>query len=126
MKTISKRLQTLERLLAPRVENEEHWGSLASVRDEIVCHAERLSESYGAAIRAELDALGPAGLWRETVRSFLADHGFVQSGAESLAETMARALNIGTDELRLRIAQGQIGAALTERFREPSVATDND
>jgi len=99
---------------------------LAGVRDEIVRHARRLSESYGAAIRVELDTLGPAGLWRETVRSFLADHGFVQSGAESLAETMARALNIGTDELRLRIAQGQIGAALTERFREPSAATDND
>jgi hypothetical protein len=92
-------------------------GSLAGVRDEIVRHAGRLNEPYGAAIRAELDTLGPAGLWRETVRSLLADHGFVQSGAESLAETTARALNIGTEELRIRIAQGQIGTLL-EKFGE--------
>jgi ParB-like chromosome segregation protein Spo0J len=66
-----------------------------------------------------------AGLWCETVRSFLADHGFVQTREESFAETMARSLNIGTDELRVRIAQGQVGCALLQRFEERGIATDN-
>jgi hypothetical protein len=63
-----------------------------------------------------LDALGPHGLWLEVVRGYLKDHGFVQTKDESLAETMARALAIGTDELRLCIAHGRIGSALLERF----------
>jgi len=118
MKTISKRLQTLERLLAPRVEKEDHWGNMAGVRGEILHLAEQSGESHAFEIRMELDALGPVGLWCQTVRSLLAGHGFVQTGEESFAETMARALNIGTDELRIRIAQGQIGSALLERFGE--------
>jgi len=118
MKTIGRRLQKLERSLVPRVGNGDDWGSLASVRNEVVCQAERLSESYGAAIRVELDMLGPAGLWRETARSFLEDHGFVQSGAESFAETMARVLGIGTDQLRILIAKGQMASALLERLGE--------
>jgi hypothetical protein len=118
MKTIDHRLQKLERSLALRVGNGDDWGSLASVRDEIVCHAERLSDSYGAAIRVELDTLGPAGLWCETTRTILADHGFAQSGDESFAETMARVLDIGTDQLRILIAQGQIASALLESLGE--------
>jgi hypothetical protein len=118
MKTIGRRLQKLERSLALRVGNGDDWGRLAGVRDEIVLQAERLSESYGAAIRVELDSLGPAGLWRETARTILVDHGFVQSGAESFAETMARVLGIGTDQLRILIAQGQIASALLESLGE--------
>ncbi len=115
MKTIGRRLQKLERLLAPKVENGDDWGGLASMRDEILRQAERTSESHGAAIRVELDTLGPVGLWCETARSFLADHGFVQSGDESFAETMARALGIGTDELRIEIAKGGIGSVIVEK-----------
>ena len=118
MKTISRRLQKLESLLAPRVEKQDDWGSMAVVRDKIVRHAERSSESCGNAIREELDKLGPAGLWRETVRSLLADHGFVQNCDESFAETMARVLGIGTDQLRILIAQGQIASALLESLGE--------
>jgi hypothetical protein len=118
MKTIGRRLQKLERSLARKIENRDDWGSLGSVCDEIVGHAKRLSESYGAAIRAELDTLGPVGLWCETARSLLADHGFVQSGDESFAETIARVLGIGTDQLRMLIAQGHIVSALLERLGE--------
>jgi len=118
MKAINKRLQKLENFFAPRVDKGADWGSLASMRAEIVGHAERLSGSYGAAIRAELDALGPVGLWLETARSFLADHGFAQSADESFAETMARVLGIGTDQLRILIAKGQIASALLERLGE--------
>jgi hypothetical protein len=116
MKTTSKRLQKLERMFAPRVDKEDDWGSMAGVRDEILNRAEQSGESCGSEIRNVLDKLGPAGLWRETVRSLLADHGFVQAGNESFAETVARSLDIGTDELRVCIAQGQIGSALLERF----------
>ena len=64
-------------------------------------------------------------IWRETARGYLSDHGFVQSEKESFAETMARALGIGTDELRICIAENRMGTALMERFREPVIATDN-
>ena len=50
--------------------------------------------------------------------------GFVQTGNESLAETMARALGIDTDELRACIAENRIGTALLERFMEPENTTD--
>ncbi len=118
MKAIDRRLQKLERSLALKVGNGDAWGSLASVRDEIVGHAEHVSESYGAAIRAELGTLGPVGLWLEIARSSLADHGFLQRGDESFAETIARALDIGIDELRVSIVQGHIVSALLERLGE--------
>jgi hypothetical protein len=40
---------------------------------------------------------------RELDKSRKAGNGFVQSGGESLAETMARALGINTDELRFAL-----------------------
>lgn len=57
-----------------------------------------------------------SGLWINVARDFLAHHGFVQAPRESLAETMARAVEISTEELRSLIAQRQIGAALLARF----------
>jgi hypothetical protein len=54
-------------------------------------------ESRVAEMKAQLDSLGPRGLWYEVCRIFLEDHSIVQSGSESFAET--------------------IGAALIERFR---------
>jgi len=62
------------------------------------------------------------GLWRETARGYLSGLGFVQSGNESFAQTMARALGISTQELRVCIAEGLIGSALLARFREPVIA----
>jgi hypothetical protein len=75
--------------------------------------------------RGQLEQLGPLGLWREAARGYLSDHGFVQSGSKILAETMARALGISTHELRVCIAEGRIGSALLDRFREPRRAADN-
>jgi hypothetical protein len=68
--------------------------------------------------------LAAFGLWLETARGYLGDHGFVQTGNESFAQTMARALGTKTDELRVCIAENQIGTALLERFREPKNTTD--
>jgi hypothetical protein len=92
---------------------------MAEFRDEILRQAAQRGEPSVAELREELEQLGPSGLWRETARGYLSDHGFVQSGNESLAATMARALGIDTDELRVCIAEGRIGSALLERFRKP-------
>jgi hypothetical protein len=125
MRAISKRLMQLEKLFAPVAESEDRWGSMAAFRDDLLRQAEQLGEPPVAELREELEQLGPLGLWRETARGYLSDHGFVQSETESFAETMARALGINTDELRVCIAEGRIGSALLERFREPRIAADN-
>jgi hypothetical protein len=124
MKAIIRRLARLEEVFAPLVENEDRWGSMAEFRDDLLRQAEQRSEPSVADLRQELEQLGPLGLWRETSRGYLSDHGFVQSEKESFAETMARALGINTDELRVCIAENRIGTALLERFREPENTTD--
>ena len=125
MKTLGKRLERLERSFAVRIGDSDDWGGLAKVRDEMLRRAERLGEPRCSEFRTKLDALGPTGLWCQGVRGLLAEHGIVQAGDESLAETVARALDIGTDELRACIAQGRIGSALLQRFEECGIATDN-
>ena len=104
--------------------HEDDWGSLASVRDEILRLAVLQGDVGATEMKGHLKALGPFGLWLEAVRGYLKDHGFVQTGYESLAETMVRALDSGTDELRVCIAQGRIGSALLERVEERGIATD--
>jgi hypothetical protein len=99
MKAISRRLAKLEKVFAPVVESEDTWGSMAEIRDDLLRQAEQRGEPSVAELREELEQLGPLGLWRETTRSYLSDHGFVQSEKESFAETMARALGINTDQL---------------------------
>ncbi len=118
MKTLGKRLQKLERSLAVRIGDSDDWGGLVKVRDEMLRQAELLSESRCSEFRTKLAALGPTGLWCEAVRGLLAERGIVQSDEESFAETVARALDIGTDELRVFMADGRIGSALLERFGE--------
>jgi hypothetical protein len=119
MKAISRRLEKLEEVFAPVVESEDRWGSMAEFRDDLLRQAEQRGEPFVAQVREELEQLGPLGLWREAARGYLSDHGFVQTENVSFAETMARALGINTDELRVCIADGRIGSALLERFREP-------
>ena len=124
MKAIGRRLKNLEKIFAPVVESEDRWGSMAEFRDKLLQLAEERDALSVAAFTEELEQLGPLGLWRETTRRYLSDHGFVQSEKESFAETMARALGINTDELRVCIAENRIGTALRERFREPENTTD--
>jgi hypothetical protein len=106
-------------------ESEDRWGRMAEFRDELLRLAAQRGEPPIAALAEELEELGPLGLWRESARGYLSDHGFVQSGGESLAETMARALGIRTQELRICIAENRVGAALQARFRERGIAADN-
>jgi hypothetical protein len=118
MKAISRRLAKLEEVFAPVVESEDRWGSMAEFRDDLLRQAEQRGEPSVADLREELEQFGPLGLWRETTRGYLSDHGFVQSEKESFAETMARALGINTDELRVCIAGNRVGSALLDRFKD--------
>ena len=125
MKIISKRLLKLERVLAHPA-TDVGWGGMAHTRDEVLhLAAATWSESSVAELKRQLDELGPDGLWLEGVRSYLRDHGFVQSSDESLAETTARALGITTPEPAACIAQGRTGSVLLNRFREPGETADN-
>jgi hypothetical protein len=125
MRAISRRLEKLENVFARVAESEDTWGSMAEFRDRLLQLAEERGEPSIAAIRGELEQLGPLGLWLEAARGYLCDHGFIQSRSESFAETMARALGINTHELMVCIAEGRIGSALLDRFREPRIAADN-
>jgi hypothetical protein len=124
MRAITRRITKLEKVFAPVAEREDGWGSMAEVRDKLLQEAEERDPLSVAAFTEELEQLGPLGLWRETARSYLNDHGFVQSEKESFAETMARALGIDTDESRVCIAENRIGTALMERFSKPENTTD--
>jgi hypothetical protein len=124
MRAIDRRLVKLEKIFAPVLDIEDRWGSMAEFRDDLLRQAEQRGEPSVADLREELEQLGPLGLWRETTRLYLSDHGFVQSEKESFAETMARALGINTDELRVCIAENRIGWALLERFRGAENTTD--
>jgi hypothetical protein len=123
MKAISRRLKNLEKIFAPVVESEDRWGRMAEFRDGLLAQAEQQGATSVAEVGAELERIGPSGLWLEAARGYLSDHGFMQSGNESFAQTMARALGINTDELRVWIAAGRIGSALMDRFREPIVTS---
>jgi hypothetical protein len=124
MKTICRRLQKLEKTLAPAVTGRVGWGSMAGIRDNLLRAAKLRGAPAVAQLRTELDEFGPCGLWRETARYHLREHGFVQGGNESFAETMARALGIGMRELRDSIAQGRIGSLLAGRFEAPGIDAD--
>ena len=124
MRTISRRLLALERVLTPAIASETGWGEMARVRDELLLLAKQNDTSQVAQLEEELDAIGPVGLWLETVRVYLAGHEFVQSKSESFASTVARALGTDIRGLRVCVEQGGLGAALLDRF-EPGTATDN-
>ena len=125
MRAISRRLTKLEKVFAPATESEDRWGRMAEFRDELLRLAEQRGAPSVAELREELEHLGPSGLWLEAARGYLSDHGFTQSETECFAATMARALGISIDELRVCIAENRIGTALLDRFREPRIAADN-
>jgi len=116
MRRLNNRLQKLEIVLARRAVGDDGWGGMAFLRDRLLRLAEPWGEAHVAEMKAQLDSLGPRGLWCEVCRTFLADHRIVQSRDESLAETIARALGIDTSDLTVLLQQGRIGAALIERF----------
>ena len=116
MRRLNNRLQKLEMVLARRAVGDDEWGGMAFLRDQILQLAKSRDGSDAVEMQAELDRLGPVGLWCEVCRSVLADHGFVQTASESFAETMARALGIDTSDLTVLLQQARIGKALIDRF----------
>jgi hypothetical protein len=114
---ISKRLQKLEKILAPQTVEIHPWGSMVKVRNELLCVAAAKGQADAISIERELEDLGPHGLWLEMVRTFLAGHQIIQNGDESFTETIARALGIDSEDLRSFIARGS---------RELAIATDNE
>jgi hypothetical protein len=88
MRRLGKRLQ---RVLACRAVGDDDWAGMAFLREQLLDLAEPWGESRVGEVEAQLGSLNPLGLWREVCPSVLADHGFVQTGHESLAQTMARA-----------------------------------
>lgn len=125
MRTISRRLEKLEKIIAPTVEKDDGWGSMAPLREQLLRQAQERGEPFVADMKKQLDAMGPLGLWSELARVHLGDHGFVQQGTESFAETMCRALGIGSSELRVSIQEGRLGRDLVNRFGGAKTATDN-
>ena len=101
MRAISRRLTQLEKAFAPRVREDDGWGTMARFRDELLAQTEQQGATSIAEVGAELERIGPSALWLEAARCYLRDHGFGQSGNESLGQTMARALGISTHELRV-------------------------
>jgi hypothetical protein len=122
--TLHRRLEKLEKILAPSVAKDAGWGSLAVYRDQLLGEAKKRGEPVSD-LKMQLDAMGPQGFWREVIRSYLDDHGFVQQAQESLAETTARALGIRVKQLVFCIEDGSVGRMLLGRFAGTKVATDN-
>jgi hypothetical protein len=101
MRAISRRLIKLEKVFARVARSEDRWGRMAEFRDELLAQAEQEGATSVAEVGAELERIGPSGRWIAAARGYLSDHGFVRSESESFAQTMARALGINTDELRV-------------------------
>lgn len=108
MRTISGRLEKLEKILAFLVAKEDERGA-ASLRARLRGLAKRVGEPVVARLEKFLEEVGPGRFHTELIRVQLSAHGFVQGPKESLAETCARALGISPLELRVRLVQGKLG-----------------
>jgi hypothetical protein len=104
MKLIDRRIAKLATAFAPLADRNTVWGKMAPFRDELLRGAEQRGELAVTQLKEVLDRVGPLGLWIEALRCHLREHGFVQSGHESLAQTVARALRMDIEELKACMA----------------------
>ena len=77
------------------------------MREKLSRRLEHLEKVHAAAVRAQQAASAPRINVCEMLREHLKAYGFVQTGNESLAETMARAFGMNSQELRHLMVQGQ-------------------
>ena len=70
MRAIGRRLVKLEKIFAPVLDIEYHWGSIAEFRNELLAQAEQRGAPSVAELSEELGQLGPLGLWREAARGY--------------------------------------------------------
>ena len=70
MRSITRRLEQLEKILAPTVGKEDRWGSMAGFRDLLLRQAQEQGEPFVVELKEQLDSLGPIGLWLVVVRDY--------------------------------------------------------
>jgi hypothetical protein len=122
----ARRLEKLEKSVAPIVDPDAAWGELAVVRDDFLRdQAKEHGDAYAADLRKQLDASGPVAFHLEMIRGYLKLHGIEERPNESFASTVARALDIGTSELNVRMREGTLGRDLWNKFGDVNNATDN-
>src|SRR5260370_36033106 len=119
MGAISKRLANVEKVFAPATESEDRGGSMAEFRDELLAHAEQHGATSVAEVGAELEQLGPLGLWREAARGYLSGHRVLQTRNQSPAATKGRAVGISTPEVSGCISRRRIESAMLETVMGP-------
>lgn len=110
MRTISKRLEKLERTFAPIAEDEAD-NQAADLRARIRLSAPSIGQPVAAELEKLLDEVGPQRFHTELHRAHLIAHGFVQGANESLAETTCRAAGISSEDLKARMFEGRSGMA---------------
>ncbi len=110
MRTISKRLEKLERTFAPIAEDQAD-NQAADLRARIRCSAPSIGQPAAAELEKLLDEIGPQRFHTDLHRAHLIAHGFVQDTNESLAETTCRAAGISSEELKARMFEGRSGMA---------------
>jgi hypothetical protein len=74
------------------------------MREKLTRRLVRLEEIHAAAVRAKAASAEPTKNVSEMIRQHLSSRGYVQTGNESLAETLARAFGMNSQELRHLIA----------------------
>jgi hypothetical protein len=121
MSTLRRRLEKLEKILAPTVAKDAGWGTMATCRDLLLSRAQERGELFVEEIKNQLETIGPSGLWIEVARDYLWNRGFVQRPTESFAETIGRALGIGSAALRTRIQEGRLGMDLVNKLAQPAI-----
>lgn len=132
MRTISRRLEKLEKTLAFLVEEQDDGGA-ARIRAWIRGLATQVGDPVVEQLEKFLDEVGPEGFHLELIRGHLIAHGFPQHPNESLAETMSRAAGIAPVELKARLREGRTGMAFVldriglrgQPVQAATTATDN-
>ena len=108
MRTLTRRLEKLEKTLAPLVVNKT--DDAADLRASIRHSAKDIGQPLAAQLEELLDEIGPYQFQLELHRAYLLAHGFVQDPVrESLAGTTCRAAGIRPEELRARMSEGRSG-----------------
>jgi hypothetical protein len=79
------------------------------MREKLSRRLEHLEKVHAAAIRLQEAAAAPRINVCEMLREYLKAHGFVQTGNESLAETMARAFGMNSGERRAYLRERTAG-----------------
>lgn len=82
------------------------------MREKLSRRLERLEEIKAVADRAKAATAAPSRNVCEIIRERLKAHGFMQTGNESLMETMARAFGMTSCELRNYLRERAAGSAV--------------